>query len=272
MNDRGDYSAIRVALINDPGFQRLAPAQRLVLLTLMATFNTAGIEVHYPDALAYQLAAQTGLQVDQIRTALEVLAHEDWIARDENVVWIRRQLADSNLARGNSKHRAAVRNMVAVLPRIGIVARFIRENEAWFSDEDRQADPVRWAFGSQSNAIPMASELEEKRREENISAPNGGAEESGGSGSAWPKSWAHDTTHRLALHDVVIATGVIGQHAKAVKGTVPWDEWLRVVDRMARSGACEYGFPAALRRLREFRDAAQPDPNRDLTLAEALAL
>jgi hypothetical protein len=111
---------------------------------------------------------------------------------------------------------------------------------------------------------PRKQEDEDENEEETISAV--------ASDAGWPTSWAYDTTERLFAHGVVIAVGVIGKHGKAVKDKVPWDEWLRVLDRMATGGACAYGWPAALRQLKDFRDGAQLDPNRDLTLEEAMAI
>lgn len=74
----------------------------------------------------------------------------------------------------------------------------------------------------------------------------------------WPKSWAFDTQQALAAAGTIIAVGVVGQQAKPAKDTMPWDEWLRVIPRMAADPALgKFGLPAALRRLGEFRDSAQ---------------
>lgn len=267
-HDRGDYRAIRVGLINGPDYQRLTANQRLVLLTLKITFNSAGIEVHYPEALAHQLAAQTGLTVDQVRLSVERLEHDGLLACEGNVVWIPDQLEAGNLSRNNPKHRAAVRNMVAGLPRLSIVGNFIRQSDSWFKEQEKPSNGFQWAFGSQSNGNGMAIELEDDSKtgeDDSISASEDDAVE-------WPKSWAYDTAQRLATNGVVISTATVGAHGKDAKGLLPWGEWLRVVDRMAKAGACGYGWPAALRRLGEFRDSAQPDPNRELTLAEIESL
>lgn len=73
---------------------------------------------------------------------------------------------------------------------------------------------------------------------------------------AWPKSWAFDTSKALADAGVVAATGVVGQHAKPCKDTMPWPEWLRVLGRMSRDGAFKYSVPNALLRVGEYRDSA----------------
>lgn len=88
----------------------------------------------------------------------------------------------------------------------------------------------------------------------------------------WPATWAYDTAQLFLTYDVVLTTATVGQHAKTVKNTLPWEEWLRIVGRMAQSDDRGYGLPALLRRLKDFRDEAQPNPNRPLTLEEAIAL
>jgi|SRR6185312_10983463 len=71
----------------------------------------------------------------------------------------------------------------------------------------------------------------------------------------WPKTWAFDTSQVLADSGVVIATGIVGRHAKPVKDTMPWGEWLRVISRMAKDGAFKYSLANALLRVGEYRDS-----------------
>lgn len=95
--------------------------------------------------------------------------------------------------------------------------------------------------------------------------------EDSGVGPEWPKSWAYDSSQAFLSHGSVVSTAICGSAAKTLRDVIPWDEWLRVIERLTHSTELGYGLQTALRSLKQFRDDAQPDPNRDLTPEEAFA-
>lgn len=277
MSERGSYRSIPNALFSGPDFRRLNERARWIFVVLKMNVSPSGIDVWYPDELVVRLSAESGCTADQVRLTLDILEHERWIRRDDNIIWVVGHLThDPHLSALDPKHRKGIQRAVAGLPHSDLVKQFVCEYSEWFPVAEAQIMGLGWALQgprkglrrgktNSRRALEGPSKQETKlNEEETTSAPNDGA--------AWPASWAYDTSERLFTHGVVIAVGIVGKHGKSVKDSVPWDEWLRVVDRMASSGACAYGFPAALRQLKDFRDGAQLDPNRPLTLAEAEAV
>jgi hypothetical protein len=278
MSERGSYRSIPNALFSGPDFRRLSERARWVFVVLKMNVSAAGIDVWYPEELAIRLSAESGCPIDSVKLTLDILEHEHWIRRDDNLIWIVGHLThDPHLSASDSKHRKGIQRAVAGLPHSDLVKQFVSAYPEWFPKEEAAFMGLAWALGGPRKGLrrgktksgralqgPSKQEDEEENEEETITAA--------ASGAVWPSSWAYDTTERLFTHGVVMAVGVIGKHAKAVKDKVPWDEWLRVLDRMAVSGACAYGWPAALRQLKDFRDETQLDPNRELTLDEAMAI
>jgi hypothetical protein len=139
----------------------------------------------------------------------------------------------------------------------------------------RHAAPMRSGSGPtpdqvRTNSGSMADQV--RLSEVKLSEVKGSKDSAPDDGAGWPKTWAHDSSSLLFEHGVVIDAAMLGKHAKPVKDSMPWAEWLRVLVRMAKADAFQYGVPAALRRLKEFRDGAQPDPNRELTFDEVVGL
>jgi hypothetical protein len=139
MSERGSYRAITAALFDGKDFQTLTPTARLVFLALKVGFGPAGIEVHYPESLLWQLSHQTGFTPDECAEALVELetAESQWIRREANVVWIVGQLTyEPSLVRANPKHRKAISQHVKGLPRIALVRAFVTHYAVWFDDPD----------------------------------------------------------------------------------------------------------------------------------------
>jgi len=123
MSQRGVYRGIYSALADDPDYQSLAAKSRLVLLTarICKQAGPAGIFRYYPTLLA----AQTGLSMRDISTALAELEAADWIRLEEPILWIRNALRhDPNMHLSNDKHRKSVSLTLAELPRLQIVLDF----------------------------------------------------------------------------------------------------------------------------------------------------
>lgn len=133
MADRGVYRAIKVVLLDGPDFQKLPERARWVFLALKMSMGPAGIEVHYPEALAYQLAERTGAPVFAVKEALDVLEGHGWILRQGNIVWIVGQLRhDPHMDWSDNKHRKSIWGHLLGLPRLEIVGSFVRAYPGWF--------------------------------------------------------------------------------------------------------------------------------------------
>jgi hypothetical protein len=153
MSDRGEYASIPKVLIDGPDFQQLPANARFVFLALCLTFNGLGIEVRYPDALVAELVAQTGLDGDTVRYALDDLEKAHWVSRESNVVWLRGRLTHSGLTVANAKkHVPHVRKVVAGLPRLAIVAEFVGCFREWFEEDGKRIDSFAWTSSSLSKA------------------------------------------------------------------------------------------------------------------------
>lgn len=280
MSRASEYRAIPRGIPDQPEYQSIGSQARLVYLTLRISLNGAGIAVEYPEALAHQLKAQTGLIVADVKSALSELERAELVRRDGNVLWIVHQLADDPLAVTNVKHRKSIQSLIDALPKNRVVAQFILFYREWFNNVDNcLAYGYSWAEDSLSLAkrYPSASNTTQHNNTQHnnsaIAVPAPSASEDAQTDVVeWPKSWAFDSSQAFLMHGSVVSPDQCGKHTKALKDVVPWSEWLRMIPRMVAGGEMEYGLPAALRRYADFRDVAQPDPNRELTLEEAMAL
>jgi hypothetical protein len=221
------------------------------------------------------LSEHTGLDANQVNLALEVLASHDWARTERNVVWVVDGLMfEPSIQRTNANHRKSVSAYLNGLPKLAIVEAFRRHYARWLrGDEDGIPDPMPIPSPIPSRSLNTEDRIL-KTETKRLSAPRSASADKEGHDdpNEWPSSWAYDTSQRFLAKGVVIGPKLVGNHAKPVKTLVPWEEWLRVVDRMADGGECSYGLPALLRNLPKYRDGAQPDPNRELTLEEAMAV
>lgn len=130
---RGGYRAVKVVLLDGPDYQDLSERARHLFLALKLSFGPTGIEVHYPEALAAEMAAKTGIPVEGVRDALDELRADGWVDWERNVFWIVGQLKhEPHFNEANEKHRAAVWSHVGGLPRLGIVRAFIERYSPYF--------------------------------------------------------------------------------------------------------------------------------------------
>ena len=135
MADRGNYRAIARVLLDGPDFQELPERANHAFLILKIMFGPSGIEVHYPEALAHEVAEKTRMPLDAAREALDVLEQGGWIMRERNLVWIVGQLEfDPHMAVDDRKHRESVWRHIAGLPRLELVRRFVHHYRAWFDE------------------------------------------------------------------------------------------------------------------------------------------
>lgn len=133
--ERGEYRAIPVVLLDGPDFQRLTAAERWTFVALKMNLGPSGIEVRYPEALAHELAAQTGHDVPTVKAAINTLCREHWIQVQGNVVWVKEQLQhEPNMRPSDPKHRKAIQRHAAGLPHLPIVDCFRERYAEWFTD------------------------------------------------------------------------------------------------------------------------------------------
>lgn len=214
-HERGAYRSITRALLDGPDFQALTGVARSVFLALKIDFGPAGIEVHYPEALLWQLSHQSGWTCEQCAAALDELEAAGWIMREANVVWIVDQLTfEPSMTPGNRKHRTAIQTHVAGLPRLGIVGAFIKHYSAWFDDAERLSIPYPEFVREPGKGIDTPK-TEDRDRRPKTEVPAAGATGSRPRDGvpAWPARlaavWGAQVGH--------IAPGRVG---KALKATV----------------------------------------------------
>lgn len=166
MSDRGEYRSIRRVLLDGQDFQRLPANARWVFVALKLNIGQTGIDVQYADALACQLAQQTGLSARAVQDALTELTAGDWIRREANVLWVVGHLThDPHLSTDDPKHRKSVQRNVAGLPRLEIVRDYILSAPDWFPPEEAPSMGLAWAFDGPSK--------QEKEKETETETPSG---------------------------------------------------------------------------------------------------
>jgi hypothetical protein len=130
--ERGQYRSITVALLDGPDFQALPAEARWVFTCLKIGLGPSGIEVVYPAALVETLAARTGYTPAIVGDMLDLLQRDGWVKAERHVVWVVKQLEfEPAMTPKNEKHREGVLAHVKGLPRLGIVAAFIRQYQAY---------------------------------------------------------------------------------------------------------------------------------------------
>lgn len=133
--ERGQYRSITVALLDGPDFQALPAEARWVFTCLKIGLGPSGIDVEYPAALVEKLAARTGYPAQRVAEMLDLLQCEGWVRSERHVVWIVKQLEfEPAMQPSNEKHQKAIASHVKGLPRLGIVAAFIRQYQAYLPD------------------------------------------------------------------------------------------------------------------------------------------
>lgn len=210
-HERGAYRSITRALLDGPDFQALTGIARSVFLALKIDFGPAGIEVHYPEALLWQLSHQSGWTCEQCAAALEELETGGWVMREANVIWIVRQLEfEPSMTADNYKHRKAIQTQVAGLPRLAIVGAFAQHYRAWFEGSDSLYDRLSKLYRN-----PLESQKQKQRQ-----APKTEVSAAGATGSeprdavpAWPARLA-------ALWGAQVGHVTPGRMGKALKAAV----------------------------------------------------
>lgn len=151
MAERGNYRSIATALLAGRDFRRLAERQRWIFVVLKLNLNGVGIDVWYPEELVSRLAEESGANLDQVRLSLDILEHEGWVKREDNVIWAVGQLAfDPHMKPSDPKHRKSVQRHVAGLPRLGLVREFVDAHPDFFPASEGRSMGLGWAFDAPS--------------------------------------------------------------------------------------------------------------------------
>ncbi len=151
MAERGNYRSIATALLSGKDFRRLAATQRWVFMVLKMNLSGVGIDVWYTEELVSRLAEESGYTTDQVRLSLDILEHEGWVKREDNVIWAVGQLAfDPHMKPADPKHRKSVQRHVAGLPRMGLVRQFVEAHPDFFPASEGHSMGLGWAFDAPS--------------------------------------------------------------------------------------------------------------------------
>lgn len=178
---RGEYRAIRRVLLDGPDFQKLPERARWVFVALKLNAGPAGIYVYYPEAIAHQLARQTGAPARGVIAAMNTLETAGWIRREANVLWLVGHLThDPHMSMKDEKHRKAIQKYVAGLPRLAIVRAFIRSSPNWFPPFEGASNGLGWVFDGPSKGHPTTEPEREPESERDTEKryPSAGREES----------------------------------------------------------------------------------------------
>lgn len=180
-------------LLDGPDYQQLPERARHVFLVLKLNFGPSGLEVWYPNELTARLAAQTGVSPAGVQDALMTLERAGWVQRESNVVWIVGQLDnDPHVKRADPKHRKMIQRHVGGLPRIGIVARYVKAHPLWFSTDGSPSgapiEGLQWAIEGPSEGHRSTEKEEEKEKESlgsSVDDPGGASEYPAAFESVW---------------------------------------------------------------------------------------
>lgn len=146
MTERGDYRAIRRALLNGPDFHKLSKDARWTFVVLKVNASSVGLETWYHDEIVAKIVSQSGIARRSVLSSLSEL-DGTWIAREANVFWIKGHLThEPSLNPNDPKHRKHVQSHIGGLPRLEIVRQFVAFHRTpWFPSKECRAT-LAWAF------------------------------------------------------------------------------------------------------------------------------
>jgi hypothetical protein len=117
---KGTYRAVHTSLWDDPGYEKLSPEARHVLLVLRL-----GTQSNLPCCYRLRLSVlseNTGYPLDTLCSPIAELKNEGWIQFDGVVVWIINGLKyDPQISLANPKHFENVLKVLSGLPKSQIV-------------------------------------------------------------------------------------------------------------------------------------------------------
>lgn len=125
--ERGGYGSVYRAIFNDPDFQLLSSASRLVLLTCRLSKNNIAIFRYYIG----ELCEQTGLTQKQVEQSLEELStrpiDDPWMTLDKTLIWVRKGLRyDPHFRVSDPKHLKNIQTILQSLPKSTVIEDFCK--------------------------------------------------------------------------------------------------------------------------------------------------
>lgn len=264
--ERGAYRSVVVAIVDGANFRELDPAHRWLLICLKFVLGPCQIGVI--DALEHVMSEKTGLSVRVVRAGLVIIEGAGWIKRERNVVWIVDGLRfEPNYDPSDWKHRTAVRQFIASLPRLGIVAEFKAHYAPYFSENHNPIieGPPQGPTNGPSNGVgSIETETETETELTTQQQQRAREDESPPLDRSFPdprhlRAYQHFRgKHRLpASFDADLAAMENGMHPR-VRSAVPWSVLGEALHEMAQKNA-DYSvryFAGFVRNL-----AAAPDPS-----------
>lgn len=239
MAERGEYRSIPRALLAGKDFRALPERMRWVFVALKMNMGFVGVETWYPDELVSRLSHETGATVDQVRLALDYLEHENWIRREDNVIWIVGHIThDPHVTPTNPKHRTGVQRHVAGLPRISIVRAFMEYHPEWFPEAEAIKMGLVWSavatpiplppspMGTGTHSIPMPNRNRKRStsRKRNTNTDN---PDSGESVSLVEKPWPAEAADIWSTNVTPISPARCGHALKPVVEKYGWPDTKR---------------------------------------------
>jgi hypothetical protein len=120
MIERGEYSGIYVAVLDDGDFNEFQPGGKLLFFLLKLMLGASGIRV--VPALVPTLVERSGAEERHVLKGLEELKAAGWLKIERNVVWLVNGLRyNPGLSLENANHRQKIRRHLDGLPRLAIV-------------------------------------------------------------------------------------------------------------------------------------------------------
>lgn len=166
MAERGTYRSIPCALLAGKDFRALAERPRWIFVVLKMNTSAAGIDIWYPDELVARVSSESGATPDQVRLTLDILEHENWIGREENLVWVVGHIThDPHLTPLDAKHRKSTQRHLAGLPRLGLVRAFIKAHPDWFPKQESASMGLGWAFEGPSKGVRSKKKIKSEKED-----------------------------------------------------------------------------------------------------------
>lgn len=147
MSERGNYRSISCSLLAGKDFRALPERPRWIFVVLKMNFNFTGIDTWYPDELRARISNESGASEAEVEVAFQHLERAGWMFREDNVVWLVGHIDhDPHMKPSDPKHRKAAQRILGGLPRIPLVARFMKGLPEWFPRSERASMGLGWAF------------------------------------------------------------------------------------------------------------------------------
>jgi hypothetical protein len=197
MKPHGKLRGVPTWLFDNPGYQELTSAARLVLLTLWCCEQAALARIFraYPAVVA----EQTGYDVATVEQALHELDDKKWIRWDGRIAWVVEALASDTASVTSSGVHKSIQQTLAALPPGMIPDAFRRKyiTPAQSQDQTKSQEQTQVQYEEQS-------ERERQKQNQGTGAGSVSVSESGsgpGSDSVSVSERSRGPSHTRSLED-----------------------------------------------------------------------